>query len=69
MRKDHGTVGATRHGKLYMGKWVVTGKMITVSHPDLGEKSTQLGGSVGSPQSLAKIMLGELISDNEPSKG
>ena len=64
-RKDHGTVTATRHGKQYTGSWVVTGRLITVSHPNLGAKSTQLGGSVGAPESLARVMLGELISENE----
>lgn len=67
-RKDHGTVTATRNGKQYSGSWVVTGRMITVSHPALGAKTTQLGGSTGAPESLAKIMLGELISDNDPSR-
>jgi hypothetical protein len=63
-RKDHGTITAARHGKQYTGSWVVTGRMITVSHPTLGARSTQLGGSAGAPESLARIMLGELISEH-----
>jgi hypothetical protein len=65
-RRDHGTVTATRHGKQYTGDWIITGQLITVSHSQLGAKSTQIGGSRMAPESLAQIMLGELISENEP---
>ena len=67
-RKDHETVTATRNGKQYSGSWLVTGRMITVSHFELGAKTTQLGGSVGAPESLAVIMLGELISEHLGNK-
>jgi hypothetical protein len=67
-RKDHGTVTATRHGKQYTGDWMITGKLITVSHPSLGAKSTQIGGSRQAPESLAQIMLGELITENQPRR-
>jgi hypothetical protein len=66
--KDHGTVTVTSHGKEYAGSWVITGKLITVSHPTLGVKSTQIGGSAAAPESLARIMLGELISGSQPRR-
>ncbi len=64
----HGTVTTTRHGKGYVGSWVVTGPMITVSHLTLGAKSTQIGGSGDAPEALARIMLGELITGNLPKQ-
>ena len=67
-RKDHGTVTATRHGRQYTGDWMIAGKLITVSHPLLGVKSTQIGGSRQAPESLAQIMLGELITENQPRR-
>ena len=67
-RKDHGTVTVTRYGKQYKGGWLITGRLLTVSHFELGVKTTQVGGSARSPQGLATIMLGELISDNEPQE-
>jgi hypothetical protein len=36
--------------------------MVTVSHPELGPKTRHIGGL--SCSALAKIMLGELISDS-----
>jgi hypothetical protein len=68
MRKDHGAVTVTRDGRRYTGNWMVTGRLITVSHPELGSKSTQLGGSAAAPESLAGIMLGELITENQPRR-
>jgi hypothetical protein len=67
--KNHGTITVSRNGKKYTGHWMVTTWQITVSHPELGEpKTTQIGGSAESPEGLARIMLGELISENEASK-
>jgi hypothetical protein len=67
-RKDNGTVTVLRHGKEHVGSWAITGKLITVSHPTLGVKSTQIGGLAAVPESLARIMLGELISQSQPRR-
>jgi hypothetical protein len=66
--KDHGKIMVCRHGKKYTGHWMVSTWRITVSHPQLGEKTTQIGGSKESPELLARIVLGELISENESHK-
>jgi hypothetical protein len=67
-REDHGIVTVTRHGKDYTGSWTITGKLITVSHPILGVKSTQISQSREEPEGLARIMLGDLISQNQPRR-
>jgi hypothetical protein len=39
--------------------------MITVQHEDGRTKTTQIGGSAGAEESLAKIMWGELERERE----
>lgn len=49
-----------RGDKTYSGSYTVGGKMITVAY--LGRtKTTQLGGSATAPDTLARILLGELV--------
>jgi hypothetical protein len=48
-------------GKKIQGEYVIHDGMITVIY-NLTEKTTQLGGS--SPDSLAGILLRELVSEN-----
>lgn len=53
-------VSIERDGQTYQGWYVVEQKVITVS-TSWGEKSTQVGGL--RPESLAKIMLRELVDE------
>jgi hypothetical protein len=69
MGMSHGTVTTTRNGNIYTGHYMVTDGIICVSHPKLGDKKTQIGGSAESPQALASIMLRELIEDKERAEG
>jgi hypothetical protein len=48
------------NGKTYNGTYTVDGSIISVSFA-LGSKRTQIGGS--SPESLARVMLCELIRE------
>lgn len=53
-------VQITHGGKTYTGSYTVASRMITVAY--LGRtKTTQLGGSVTAPESLARTLLGELV--------
>jgi hypothetical protein len=62
-REDVGLVTTERDGATYHGAWSVKKGMITVTLIRGGSKSTQLGGSASTPESLARIMLGELIDE------
>ena len=43
-----------------MFTYVVEQELVTVSHPEYGKKTTQVGGSP--PESIARMMARELIS-------
>jgi hypothetical protein len=45
------------------GSYETDGGMITVTAPWGSKKTTQLGGSAGSPETLARIMLREMLDD------
>jgi hypothetical protein len=49
-------------------EWTVEREEIRVSHPVLGTKSTQLGGSHPYPKVLARMMAGELIRESRRRK-
>lgn len=57
-----GLVGVIRGKKRHVGAYRVADGLITVRTRD-GSKTTQLGGSTGSPQSLAMLLLGELVNE------
>ena len=48
--------------KTYTGSYAVDRKMITVSY-GWRTKTTQLGGSASAPDSLARIMLAEMVRE------
>jgi hypothetical protein len=48
-------------GQHYAGDWAANGELITVRLPGYGRKSTQLGCLP--PQSLARLLLTELVND------
>jgi hypothetical protein len=52
-------IQVTENGQEIKGRYIIRGKMITVLY-GMGEVTTQLGGS--SPESLARIILRELIT-------
>lgn len=58
-------VSIERDGKSHVGYYFVDRKMITVAHVMLGRKSALVGASP--PDTLAKIMLGELVREHERS--
>ena len=51
-------------GKTYTGRYEIQGKMIEVSY-GWRTKKTQLGGSAGNPTGLARIMIGELVREEQ----
>lgn len=60
-------VQITKGGKTYNGSYTIANKMITVAY--LGRTSTtQLGGSATAPESLARIVLGELVGAAQREK-
>lgn len=65
--RSQSEVTVEREGNTYRGTWTIARGMITVSHPVLGSKTTQVGGSdtPEAAQALAKVMLGELITEAE----
>ena len=52
----------TYNGKDYSGSYQMNGDIITVNYAGYS-KTTQLGGSAGYPESLAKIMMAEIIKE------
>jgi hypothetical protein len=54
-------------GKNYIGFYTIQEGMITVKYGGR-QKATQLGGSASSPDSLARIMLGEMIAESQAKK-
>lgn len=61
MRSDEGEISIDEEGRHYRATWKVERGVLTVSSFDLGSKSTQVGDSP--PDSLARIMLRELVND------
>lgn len=53
-----------KNGKEYKGWYKIEKGMIHVSS-GFGSKSAQLGGSTETPEVLARIILGELISEDK----
>jgi hypothetical protein len=56
-----------RAGKNYIGFYTILEGMITVKYGGR-QKATQLGGSASSPDSLARIVLGEMIAESQAKK-
>lgn len=57
-----GQVTVTKDGRTYTANWGISRGIITVWNFELGEKSTQIGGSqAGGEEALARMMLSELI--------
>ncbi len=59
-----GLVGIQRGKKRHVGSYRVADGMITVRTRS-GSKTTQLGGSAGSPTALAMLLLGELVNEGK----
>ena len=51
-------------GKTYTGSYEIQGTIIEVSY-GWKTKKTQLGGSAGHPEALARIMIGELVREGK----
>jgi hypothetical protein len=56
------TVEIEHEGNVYRGSYTIVRKMISVTYGSR-TKTTQLGGSADAPEALAKIMLGEIVSE------
>ena len=56
-------IAIERGGKTYKGYYEVSKGIVTVTTPMYGSKSTQVGNSP--PATLARIMLRELIDEDE----
>jgi hypothetical protein len=54
-------VTVTHDGKNYRGEYTTEGGMITVYYNGK-RNTTQLGGSAAYPDSLARLLLGEIIT-------
>jgi hypothetical protein len=61
--RDRGTVNLARDGVAYVGDYFVERGLITVSLRGGGSKTTQVGGSASVPDGLARLMLGDLITE------
>ncbi len=61
-RKDRGIVSVARYGKTFAGEWSVEKGLITVHFGPSDHKTTQLGGFAEVPESLARVLLSELIT-------
>ncbi len=58
-RRGEGEVSVEHNGKTYTGTWRTEKGLVTVTSFELGSQTTQIGGSP--PESIARIMLGELV--------
>lgn len=61
------TILLERDGKNYSGSYTIQERMITVKYGGR-QKATQLGGSASSPDSQARIVLGEMITESQAKK-
>ncbi len=62
-RKDRGTVNVERDGRTFAGEWRIEKGLITVHFGPSTHKTTQLGGFAEAPESLARVLLGELVTE------
>lgn len=60
-KRNEGTVKHDRDGKTYMGEWSISKGLITVKMGAISE-TTQLGGSAGEPETLARLLLSEMVT-------
>jgi hypothetical protein len=58
--RPEGIVSLQRHGTTFTGQWAVTGNRLTV-YLGLDEESTMLGMFEKEPETLARIVLSDLV--------
>ncbi len=56
------------YGKTYTGSYEIQGEMIEVSYGGRTKK-TWLGGSASYPELLARLMIGELVREEQQRSG
>jgi hypothetical protein len=60
---ENGTVSITRDGVEYLGFFAIFDNAITVTY-GASQKTTQFGGSATMPESLAMVLLSELVTEH-----
>ncbi len=63
---NDGRVTTEVDGQTYIGRYVISGKVVTVSMPGVGSKSTQIGGSP--VESIARLLLRRIVRPACPSR-
>lgn len=65
---SQGEVTVTRNGRTHTANWGISSGMVSVWHPLLGSKSTQIGGhAAGGEEAIARLLFTELV-DAEANK-
>lgn len=63
--RDRGEISADHDGRNYTAQWKVRNGVLRVSSPVLGSKEAELGPQVRTPENFARMLLRELIAEDQ----